>query len=43
LDGLHLLDIFQGIATLMAAESKLFWGRIGLMVLGLLLMIRSIF
>ncbi|HMV52649.1 MAG TPA: sodium ion-translocating decarboxylase subunit beta [Rhodocyclaceae bacterium] len=37
MDGLHLLDIFQGIATLMAAESKLFWGRIGLMVLGLLL------
>jgi Na+-transporting methylmalonyl-CoA/oxaloacetate decarboxylase beta subunit len=34
---LHLLDIFQGIATLMAAEPKLFWGRIGLMLLGLLL------
>mgnify|MGYP003505687212 FL=1 len=37
MDGIHLLDVFQGIATLAAAEPHLFWGRIGLMLLGFLL------
>jgi oxaloacetate decarboxylase beta subunit len=34
MDGIHLLDVFQGIATLAAAEPRIFWGRIGLMLLG---------
>jgi carboxybiotin decarboxylase len=37
MEGIHLLDLFQGIATLAAAEPKIFWGRIGLMLLGFLL------
>jgi Na+-transporting methylmalonyl-CoA/oxaloacetate decarboxylase beta subunit len=31
---IHPLDVFQGIATLAAAEPRLLWGRIGLMLLG---------
>jgi oxaloacetate decarboxylase beta subunit len=34
---IHLLDLFQGIATLAAADPKIFWGRIGLILLGFLL------
>ena len=34
---IHLLDLFQGIATLASAEPTLFWGRIGLVALGFLL------
>jgi carboxybiotin decarboxylase len=37
MEGLHFLDLFQGIATLAAAEPRIFWGRIGLMLLGFLL------
>lgn len=37
MEGLHFLDLFQGIATLAAAEPTIFWGRIGLMLLGFLL------
>jgi oxaloacetate decarboxylase beta subunit len=37
MEGIHLLDIFQGISTLAAAEPKIFWGRIGLILLGFLL------
>jgi oxaloacetate decarboxylase beta subunit len=37
MDSIHLLDIFQGIATLAVAEPKIFWGRIGLILLGFLL------
>ena len=33
----HLLDLFQGIATLAASEPKIFWGRIGLILFGFLL------
>ncbi len=34
MEGIHLLDIFQGIATLAASDPKIFWGRIGLIFLG---------
>ncbi|HRH13725.1 MAG TPA: sodium ion-translocating decarboxylase subunit beta [Azonexus sp.] len=34
---IHLLDLFQGIATLAASEPKIFWGRIGLILFGFLL------
>jgi sodium ion-translocating decarboxylase beta subunit len=34
---LHILDLFQGIATLAAAEPTILFGRISLMMLGLLL------
>lgn len=34
MESLHLLDIFQGIATLAASEPKIFVGRIFLMLLG---------
>jgi oxaloacetate decarboxylase beta subunit len=37
MEGVHLLDIFQGIATLAASDPKIFWGRIGLILLGFLL------
>ena len=37
MEGIHLLDLFQGIATLVAADPKIFWGRIGLILLGFLL------
>ena len=37
MENIHLLDIFQGLATLMAAEPKIFFGRIGLILLGFLL------
>jgi carboxybiotin decarboxylase len=37
MEGLHFLDLFQGIATLAAAEPRIFWGRIGLILLGFLL------
>ncbi len=37
MDGIRLLDVFQGLATLASAEPRLFWGRIGLMALGCLL------
>ncbi len=37
MEGIHLLDIFQGLATLAAADTKIFWGRIGLILLGFLL------
>ncbi len=37
MENIHLLDIFQGLATLMAAEPKIFYGRIGLMLFGFLL------
>jgi oxaloacetate decarboxylase beta subunit len=36
-ESLRLLDLFQGIATLAVAEPLVFWGRIGLMLLGFLL------
>ncbi len=35
--GIHILDLFQGIATLAASEPFIFTGRIFLMMLGLLL------
>jgi len=34
---IHLLDLFQGIATLAVSEPKIFWGRIGLILFGFLL------
>ena len=37
MEKLHLLDLFQGLATLAAADPKIFWGRIGLMLFGFLL------
>ena len=37
METLNLLDLFQGIATLMAAEPKIMIGRIFLMLLGFLL------
>jgi oxaloacetate decarboxylase beta subunit len=37
MESIHLLDLFQGIATLVAAEPKIAFGRIGLMLLGFLL------
>ena len=37
MENIHLLDIFQGLATLMASEPKIFYGRIGLILLGFLL------
>ncbi len=37
MESLRLLDLFQGIATLAVAEPRVFWGRIGLMLLGFLL------
>ncbi len=37
MESLRLLDLFQGIATLAVAEPLVFWGRIGLMLLGFLL------
>ncbi len=33
----ELLELFQGIATLVAAEPLIFWGRLGLIALGFLL------
>jgi len=36
-DSLQPLDLFQGIATLAVAEPVVFWGRIGLILLGFLL------
>jgi oxaloacetate decarboxylase beta subunit len=36
-ENIHLLDVFQGLATLLAAEPKIFFGRIGLILLGFLL------
>lgn len=37
MDHFSFLDLFQGIATLVDAEPKIMFGRIGLMLLGLLL------
>jgi hypothetical protein len=37
MDGIHFLDLFQGIATLVAAEPKIMFGRIFLMLLGFVL------
>ncbi len=37
MESIHLIDLFQGIATLAAAEPKIAFGRIGLMLLGFLL------
>ncbi len=37
MEGINLLDLFQGIATLAASEPLIFWGRIGLILLGFLL------
>ena len=37
MEGIHPLDIFQGLATLAASDPKIFWGRIGLILLGFLL------
>jgi len=37
MEGIHLLDIFQGIQTLLASEPKILFGRIGLILLGFLL------
>lgn len=37
MDHLSFLDLFQGIATLVAADPKVMWGRIFLMLLGFLL------
>ena len=34
MDGINFLDLFQGIATLVAAEPKIMVGRIFLMLLG---------
>jgi Na+-transporting methylmalonyl-CoA/oxaloacetate decarboxylase beta subunit len=36
-DAINLLDLFQGVATLVASDPKIFWGRIGLVLLGFLL------
>jgi len=36
-EAINLLDLFQGVATLVASDSKIFWGRIGLIFLGFLL------
>jgi oxaloacetate decarboxylase beta subunit len=36
-ESVHLIDLFQGIATLVAAEPKIAFGRVGLMLLGFLL------
>jgi oxaloacetate decarboxylase beta subunit len=36
-EDIRLLDLFQGIATLAVAEPLIFWGRIGLIGLGFLL------
>ena len=35
MEGIHFLDLFQGIATLVAADAKVTFGRIFLMLLGL--------
>jgi len=35
--GIELLELFQGIATLAASDPRIFWGRIGLILLGFLL------
>jgi sodium ion-translocating decarboxylase beta subunit len=37
MDGINFLDLFQGIATLVAAEPKIMFGRIFLMLLGFVL------
>lgn len=37
MEDIRLLDLFQGIATLAVAEPLIFWGRIGLIGLGFLL------
>jgi oxaloacetate decarboxylase beta subunit len=37
MEHLNFLDLFQGIATLVAADPKVMWGRIFLMLLGFLL------
>ena len=37
MEGIGFLDLFQGIGTLAASEPKIFWGRIGLILLGFLL------
>ncbi len=37
MEGIHFLDLFQGIATLVAAEPKVMLGRIFLMLLGFVL------
>ena len=37
MEGIQPLDLFQGIATLAVAEPLIFWGRIGLILLGFLL------
>jgi len=37
MEGIHLLDLFQGIATLAASEPKIMFGRIFLMLLGFFL------
>lgn len=37
MENIRLLDVFQGIATLAVAEPLIFWGRIGLILLGFLL------
>lgn len=37
MESIRLLDVFQGIATLAVAEPLIFWGRIGLILLGFLL------
>jgi oxaloacetate decarboxylase beta subunit len=37
MEGIGFLDLFQGIGTLAASEPKIFWGRIGLIFLGFLL------
>lgn len=34
MDGIHFIDLFQGIATLAASEPKIMFGRIFLMLLG---------
>lgn len=34
MESIRLLDVFQGIATLAVAEPLIFWGRIGLILLG---------
>jgi Na+-transporting methylmalonyl-CoA/oxaloacetate decarboxylase beta subunit len=37
MEGINFLDLFQGIATLVASEPKIMFGRIFLMLLGFLL------
>ncbi|HNC50862.1 MAG TPA: sodium ion-translocating decarboxylase subunit beta [Accumulibacter sp.] len=37
MEGIHFLDLFQGVATLVAADSKVTFGRIFLMLLGFFL------